>query len=293
MRSSAPLKTVCIMSLVALLSGCMDASLSETGEAPTGITVQSVPDHVDEVSIAVSGPGMDTVERTVGEGALVLEMPVGEELVFEAVAGAYYARTVRDVPRQGGHITLRLRNLITNGDAERGPAAASFGETRQRPTGWTDEDGAMWIRTYEGSDMSDAPNRGSGGNFFHGGDGGADSRISQEIDLPANPSSVDAGEIYFRVSGLLGGWEDQTDEAEVVVEFLDGEGDVVDTVSIGPVTPAERDNDTDFRYREEWGRVPESARTARVQLVSRYFEGANNVDGRADELSLTLHTSRP
>jgi hypothetical protein len=271
----------------------MDSSLSRPGEAPTGITVQSVPDHVDEVSIAVSGPGMDTVERTVGDGALVMEMPVGEQVVFEAEAGAYYARTVRDVPRQGAQITLRLRNLIKNGDAERGPAAASFGETRQRPIGWTDEDGEMWIRTYQGSDMSDAPNRGSGENFFHGGDGGADSRISQEIDLPVNPSSVDAGEIYYRISGLLGGWQDQTDEAELLVEFLDGGGDLVDTVSIGPVTPADRGDVTDFRYREQWGRVPESARVARVELVSRYFEGASNVDGRADELSLTLHTSRP
>lgn len=285
--------TACVMTLVALLSGCMDSSLSQTGEAPTGISVQNVPTHIDEVSIAISAPGMSTVETTIDEGAVVLEVPVGRELAFEAEAGGYYARRVQDVPMQGGHIALRLNNLIYNGDAERGPAASSFtDETRQRPSGWTDEIGEMWIRTYESNELGTGSNIGSGDNHFHGGDDSSDSNISQEIDLSVYSSHVDSGDTYYRLSGLLGGYRGQTDTAELLVEFLDAGGTVLGSDLIGPVTPADRNDDTDLRQRVSWGQVPASTRSARAVLIANHSEGGNN-DGYADELSLTLHSNRP
>ncbi len=285
---------ILIAATVVVLSGCMDASLVDNESAPASIAVQGMPEHLEEVSIAVSGSGMNTAEATLAEGATVLEMPVGEELVFEATAGAYYGRTKQVVPPGGLQLSLRLENLIHNGDAEQGPVPASFDAAdRERPAGWTDEEGAMWIRPYGDGALNDSPYRGSGSNFFHGGNLSTDSVISQIVDLSPRSTHIDAGKTYYRIAGLLGGWEWQDDDAILRVEFRSADDEILGTASIGPVTPEDRNDETDLRYRERWGRVPESTRSAKVILVSRYFQGQSNVDGYADDLSLTLHASRP
>ena len=98
--------------LVAVLGGCMNASLSQAGagEGAAGISLQNVPDSVEEIILTVSGPGIDTIEKTVDRDtdAITLEVPVGEDREFTAEAGGYSASIVSDVPAGGVTVTLRF-----------------------------------------------------------------------------------------------------------------------------------------------------------------------------------------
>ncbi|MFP4705522.1 MAG: TolB family protein, partial [Spirochaetaceae bacterium] len=97
--------------LAVLLAGCMEASLSQTGEGEGAatISIQDAP-GVDEITLTVSGPGMDTIEETFDRDtdAIVLEIPTGEDRVFEIAAGPYSARVVRDVTAGGVEVRLTL-----------------------------------------------------------------------------------------------------------------------------------------------------------------------------------------
>lgn len=92
------------------LAGCMNASLSRSGSAPTSLSLQQVPDGISEVELTVSGSGMSQITKTItaGTDAVVIEVPVGTDRVFRAEAGGYTARAVRDVPAGGVQVALRF-----------------------------------------------------------------------------------------------------------------------------------------------------------------------------------------
>ena len=110
-RSTARIAfTALTITTIVVLGGCMNASLSQSGNAPARINLQQVPDSVTEIRLTVSGPGMTTVEKTLtpDTDAVVLDLPVGPERVFEAVAGEYSGRTVVGVESEGIQVELRL-----------------------------------------------------------------------------------------------------------------------------------------------------------------------------------------
>lgn len=74
--------------LAITMTGCMDASLVDSGSAPATLSIQAVPPTVRELGLRVSGPGMPTFTRSipVGAEALVFELPVGPARRFELLA---------------------------------------------------------------------------------------------------------------------------------------------------------------------------------------------------------------
>ena len=163
--------------------------------------------------------------------------------------------------------------LVVNGDAEAGLA------------GWTG---------YAGYDMFQSVNYGSnwvlpsqpgpsdrGARMFSGF--GQYAVGYQTLDFGTTTSQ----RMAYSLSGWLGGWSNQGDNALFHVQFLDALGNEVGSSSIGPVTPGDRDNQTGLFYRESEGFMPAGTRQLAFWLsMERLVSGDN--DGYADNLSFVL-----
>src|SRR3954453_7787998 len=113
---------------------------------------------------------------------------------------------------------------------------------------------------------------------------------SQSVDLRKVTEIAD-GNVVATLSGYLGGFAAQDDNARVQVDFLDHDGgDVGTPVVIGPVTASDRGGKTNLLRRLASGTVPMQATAARVTIVLTNFSGGAT-DGYADNLSLSLDGS--
>lgn len=76
-----------LLGLAVSLVGCMDASLSQSSNAPTSISIQDAPSTLGDIDLTISGPGMSDISETVTRGtdAIIIDVPVGPEREFEAV----------------------------------------------------------------------------------------------------------------------------------------------------------------------------------------------------------------
>lgn len=164
-------------------------------------------------------------------------------------------------------------NLIVNGDAEAGAS------------GWTG---------YAGYSMFQSVGYGS------------------NAVLPTQPGPVDRGaamfaglgqyavgyqtldlgiavgqQLSYSLSGWLGGWANQGDNALLYVQFLDGSNHELGSSAIGPVTAEDRANQTGLYYRESGGFVPTGTSALAFWLSMERVGGGDN-DGYADNLSFIL-----
>ena len=113
---------------------------------------------------------------------------------------------------------------------------------------------------------------------------------SQTVDLQ-KVTEIAGGNVVATLSGYLGGFEAQEDNAQVQVDFLDQDGgDVGNAIVIGPVTAADRGGKTNLLRRLASGTVPEQAKAARVTIVLTNVSGGAT-DGYADNLSFSLDGS--
>ncbi len=124
-------------------------------------------------------------------------------------------------------------------------------------------------------------------NLFSGGPSDAASSLTQIVSVSQFASSIDTSHVTYVLSGWLGGWEDQGDNATLTVTFQSSTGSALGTGSIGPVTPADRANATGLLQRSSNGQVPPGTRSVLVSLVMVRSDGTAN-DGYADDLSLVF-----
>lgn len=178
-----------------------------------------------------------------------------------------------------GHAASYGSNLIVNADAEAGTS------------GWT---------AFDGVDMFDAVEYGPnwvqpsqpgpadrGTYLFVGGSGHSFAGGYQTVDLTAQAGDIDAGLVRYNLSGWLGGWTTQSDNALLYVSFLDGSGVEVGSAQLGPVTPDMRNNTTGLFAFETSGMLPTATRQLMVALTMERASGGDN-DGYADNLSLQI-----
>jgi len=164
-------------------------------------------------------------------------------------------------------------NLVVNGDAEAGV------------TGWSG---------YAGYDMVQAVNYGSnwvlptqpgpadrGAGMFAGF--GQYAVAYQTLDF----GSATAQPMSYSLSGWLGGWAEQADNALFYVQFLDALDQQVGDATIGPVTPQDREGQTGLQYRAAEGYLPVGTRKLSFWLSMERLVSADN-DGYADNLSFVL-----
>ncbi|MBD0389843.1 MAG: PEP-CTERM sorting domain-containing protein, partial [Nostoc sp. C3-bin3] len=199
------------------------------------------------------------------------------------------------------------QNLIINGDAEQGQGDAignavetdipfipgwiptdSFSVLQYGATGFEFTNALGNIVAVSG--LPDANSLGPSirrKNLFFGGANRASSSASQLIDIAHLASIIDAGQGAYDLSAWLGGYGTDLDNVEFSLNFLNQNGQSLNTTLITSPTPDERNNTTALLFKSTKGFVPVGARQINVALNMNYVRGRVN-DGYADNLSLVI-----
>jgi hypothetical protein len=176
-------------------------------------------------------------------------------------------------------------NLIVNGNAE--AATGSNDGTPVSTPNWVSSGGATAaqyaVNGWPAPTDSGPADRGS--NLFSGGPADSTSSLSQTVNVSHYAGSIDKNHVTYKMSGWLGGYSDQGDNATVTVTFEDSSGNALGAGSIGPVTASDRSNQTGLLPRSSGGPVPSGTRKVLVVIAMVRTDGTAN-DGYADNLSL-------
>lgn len=178
----------------------------------------------------------------------------------------------------GAHAASYGTNLITNGDAESTTA------------GWSSYDGTPLFQSVEYGSNWVLPSQPGpadrGAHLFVGGSGVSYAAGYQVLDLTANAADIGTGLVSYALSGWLGGWSNQGDNAWFGATFLDGQGDTLAYV-YHSITPADRSNQTGLLYVASSGYIPAGTTQVVFDLsMERLVSGDN--DGYADNLSFSM-----
>ena len=182
-------------------------------------------------------------------------------------------------------------NLIVNSDAEAG-AGSPTGDVVAVP-GWSTTGNFTAVQYGAGGGfplLSDPGPANRGSNFFAGGPSNAASSATQTIDVSAGAANIDAGGVTYTLSGYLGGFSSQDDNATLTATFLSASNTTLGSASIGSVFAADRNNATGLLFRMDGGSLPTGVRNIGLTLNMVRQEGSYN-DGYADNLSLVLTAS--
>lgn len=225
-------------------------------------------------------------------------------LSSSSVARTVFALSILLLVGQAATAVQLDTNLLVNPDAEAGDASSGAPGSEMSNLaipGWT-KNGSMTVIDYsDGAGFpfpltgfpapSDAGPADRMSCFFAGGYGEWNS-ISQTIDVSALKARIDRGEISYDLSGWLGGWAAQDDEAEVVALFLNKQA-ALDYAVIGPVRKQDRIDAfggplTGLLERNTSGVLPVGTRAIEVIVHARRFQGFSD-DGYADSLAFVLN----
>jgi hypothetical protein len=162
------------------------------------------------------------------------------------------------------------QNLIVNGDAEAGLS------------GWTGYTGYDMVQSVDYGNNWVLPTQPGpvdrGSKMFAGHGQYAVGTQTLDFGVPT------AQNISYSLSGWLGGWAAQGDNALFHVQFLDAANNALGDADIGPVTPQDRGNQTGLYYRESVGIMPAGTSKLAFWLSMERF-ASNDNDGYADNLS--------
>jgi hypothetical protein len=189
-------------------------------------------------------------------------------------------------------------NLIVNGNAEAGSAAPNPACGQVAIPGWTVASGQVTVVAYgplatncpdilAANSAPDAANQ-----LFSGGQNSTSGTLTQTINVSAAAGIIDSGNAIYTLSGWLGGWSTQGDNATVTATFRNASNASVGTVTIGPVSAADRGNANKLLFRQSSSSVPATTRTIEVAITVTRTEGTYD-DGSADSLSLVLSLPDP
>ena len=194
-------------------------------------------------------------------------------------------------------------NLLVNGNAEAAAGSNDGSVVATSIPGWTTT-GEANVLTYGAAGgypaTTDPGPTDRGLNFFAGGPDDTTSTFTQTVDLSAYETAIALGHVTLTVSGYLGGYSSQDDNAVLTITFLGGlvtDGGLaadggpanvtLGTASIGPVLAADRGSVTGLIFKTATAAVPVGTTSVEAELVMTRLEGTAN-DGYADNLSVTL-----
>ncbi len=174
-------------------------------------------------------------------------------------------------------------NLVINGDAESGIAAASSYKTVPIP-GWTTSPSLTVLKYgmpggFPGTNTPGPLNRGT--NFFIGGPDSLAPEARQTIDLASVGAVIDAKVVDYKFTAFLGGAAGQKDSAEAQVSFMDADGRQLAECILGPETKAM------LVLKTGAGTVPAGTRKVVITLRMKRVNGTYN-DAVADNIALVL-----
>ncbi len=189
-------------------------------------------------------------------------------------------------------------NLIANGDAEQESGATTLTSV-VTPSCWASASNLTAMAYTAPDNALPFPASGSGGGrtYFAGGPastGQSTATLTQTVDLTPLQAVIEQGDVRASLGGWLGGYETQLDQMSLQVTFLDSSDTPLATLTLGPVTAAERGGATQLLARGTTGAVPPLARRAQIVLAATKLSpiGLYN-DGYADDLWLLLYDSTP
>lgn len=180
-------------------------------------------------------------------------------------------------------------NLIANGEAEADSSAIGDGSDID-VSDWNPESGQFTVVRYSAANFltASSPGPADRGNFyFAGGSSAASSSGTQTLDVSGCSTQIDAGNQQFSLSGFLGGYINQNDNARLTVTFRDAGNASLGTAAVGPVLAADRSSATGLFSRTVSGTIPVGTRIVEVVLLLTRNDGLQN-DGYADNLSFML-----
>ncbi|MGZ5004066.1 MAG: beta strand repeat-containing protein [Chthoniobacterales bacterium] len=178
-------------------------------------------------------------------------------------------------------------NLIANGNAEAGSSSPTGAQVAV--PSWTTT-GAFTVIPYSAGNGYPGPGdpgpADRANQFFAGGNNASLSTATQTIDLSANATDINTGNVAYDLSGWFGGFSSDRDHATLTATFFNGATNLGSAI-IGPATGSDRGFATGFVLKEKTGRVP--VNTTSVVLTQRMIrDDGNSNDGYADSLSLVL-----
>lgn len=134
-----------------------------------------------------------------------------------------------------------------------------------------------------------------GNNYFAGGPDNTASSATQVIDLeddPALDALIDSGQQVATLSGDLGGSSSEPAEMVVTASFRSATEASLGSLSIGPVSAADRDDQTEMLARSAAALIPKGTRAIDVTMgASGAVAGDSYNTAFADNLSLTIATN--
>jgi hypothetical protein len=113
----------------------------------------------------------------------------------------------------------------------------------------------------------------------------------QTINISAsiNPFLIDNQKISFNFSAWIGGYENQDDNAQVSLTFTNQTNQKVgNTVTLGPILAADRQNITSLLFRQFNGLIPIGARSF-IVLVTITCVFPTTADGDIDNISVVFY----
>jgi hypothetical protein len=198
-------------------------------------------------------------------------------------------------PAEGRAALIFNGNVIVNGGAEAGTGALKNDMVVSVP-GWIPTGNFTVVQYRDDTDplpgiprFSDPGPAIRGLNFFAGGPMGGSpfetfvSSGEQLLDVSNAASLIDTGMVPFTLSGYLGGYLDQRDNALFTAFFMNG-GTTLSSSMIGPVLQADRNSMTGLLARSANGFIPAGTRQIDFRLVINGIDGGQS-DGYADNLS--------
>jgi hypothetical protein len=178
---------------------------------------------------------------------------------------------------------------LANPDAETGACGAGTGGHPAQ--GWTatvnqPQQVCYGTPTYPTAAQGPQAPAVPGSAFFDGGPY-ASAQMTQTVDVRSQSAGIATGTLPYSLSGWIGGYSSQGDNAGVVATFLDSSGSSLGTATLAPVTAAQRGNQTKLVRETATGTVP--AGTASVRLaVSFTRQAGTDDDGYVDDLAMTF-----
>ncbi|MBT3191195.1 MAG: hypothetical protein HN341_01440 [Verrucomicrobia bacterium] len=161
-------------------------------------------------------------------------------------------------------------SLLTNGSND---LALDGGEI----PGWTEVVGTTWTQ------RSASPSAQAGSYYFMPG-AGADHELAQTVDVSAYASTIDAGIQRFDFSGYVSGWRDPGDTSQIIVEYEDASGVVLDSWDSGAIYNPYDEAPT-WQQLTHSQFAPAGTRQVQVRLIAARNAGTNN-DGYFDSIEL-------
>jgi serine/threonine protein kinase len=186
---------------------------------------------------------------------------------FLALARTHYSNVFKlQGNSTGGHVRDRAGQLLQNGGCEQ------IGHSDQVP---------HWVAIRGGFTRREQNPTAREGKFYFAPLPVAVAEIEQTVSIASLASPIDANRLDLRFRGNVRSYKQaRPDEATVIVELLDADGQVLESFNSGIVPSTDA-----WKFVSDARPIPPGTRSVKMRLISTRHEGTNN-DGYFDDLSL-------